>query len=120
MTENSILRHAQANRTQRAALFPSARLCVLLGARLRARPRARLLGIAVHVELRKKEEQGQDVPGVHNHDAWRVAGAPVWRPKRGEGAVRTGIKHAANNGTPYKSNARYQLEREENKMRKSH
>lgn len=38
-----------------------------------------LLGVARHVELGEKEEQRQDVPGVDDHDAGRVRGAPVWR-----------------------------------------
>lgn len=36
-----------------------------------------LLGVAAHVELGEKEEQGEDVRGIHHHDARRVALAPV-------------------------------------------
>lgn len=51
--------------------FGDGSLCVLSGG---------LLGVAVDVELGKQEEQGKDVPGVHDHDAGRVARAPVERP----------------------------------------
>lgn len=36
-----------------------------------------LLGVAAHVELGEKEEQGEDIHGIHHHDARRVALAPV-------------------------------------------